>query len=218
MTRSAWILAGAAMLLGAAGCRERGSSEQGRPVAQAQQQSEQALERAQEAQEAARDQREDVGDAREEVAEARTDLQEAQQEVQQQRQEALEAQRRAEQQAQVAQQQAQDATQQLKQQQSQQGALITVNGRVAATQDNALLLRSPAGESVRLFVNDDTQVLINGQRAAITDLTQGTEVRASYRNLGEKEPLALRVEVMNQATGGSGADNQPQQQGSEPKD
>lgn len=232
--KSPWILAGVAVLLGAAGCRDRGAPEQTQPVAQAQQQSEQALERAEDAQEEALDRRESAIDAREELAqarqelhEARQELREAQQQAQQQIQEALEAQRRAEQQAQIAQQQAQQARDQLAQRQGQQaqvgtgaqagtgaqtGSMLTVNGRVAATQEDALLLRSPAGESVRLLINEDTQILINGEQREITDIPAGVEVRASYRPMGEQEPTALRIEVMNQAMGGSGA-----QQGSEQK-
>jgi hypothetical protein len=214
--KNPWILAGAVVLFGAAGCQQRETPEQGQPVAQAQRQSEQALERAQEAQEEAREQRGAVAEAREEVTEAQQELTEAQQQVQQERQQALEAQRRAAQQAQAAQQQAQQASEQLTQQQqqaqagagAQPDALLTVNGRVAATQEDSLLLRSQAGESVRLLINDDTQVLINGRQGEITDIPEGVEVRASYRSLGEQENTALRVEVMNRATGGSGSEAQ----------
>lgn len=216
-TKNPWILVGAAVLLGAAGCREREAPEQARPVAQAQQESEQALERAQEAQEEAREQRGSASDAREEVAETRQELLKAQQEAQQQSQQALEAQRRAEEQAQAAQQQAQQAEEQLAQRQEQQaqagsgaqaGTLLTVNGRVTAAQEDSLLLRSPAGESVRLLINDETQILINGEQGEITDIPEGMEVRASYRTLSGQEPTALRVEVLDRATGGSGAPQQ----------
>lgn len=226
MTKNPWMFVAAAVLLGAVGCRQREAPEQAQPVTQAQQQSEQALERAQEAQEEAREQREAAIGAREEVAEAQQDVREAQQEAEQERQQALEAQREAEQQAQAAQQQAQQAREQLAQQQqqaqegigaqpgmgAQEGPMLTVSGQVTAAQENSLLLRSQAGESVRLLINEDTQVLINGQQGEFTDIAEGAQVRASYRTQGEQEPTALRVEVMDSAMGGSGSEAQQQQQ------
>lgn len=214
------LSASAVALLFATGCREQ--PEQAQPVAQAQQQSEQALERAEEAQEQALDQREGLTDAREEVAEQRQELREAQQEVQQESQQALEAQREAQRQAELAQQQAQQAREQLAQRQQQlpepgmgqaqpgaeqqPGAMLTISGQVVQAQEDLLQVRSQQGESVRLVLNEDTQVFINGQPGEVNAIQQGAQVRASYMPQ-EGDDAALRVDVMSPA--GTG---QPQQQ------
>lgn len=217
MTRTQWISAGAVALLFATGCRER-EAAQAPAVAESQQQGEQALERAQEAQEQARDQRQEAAGAREEVAEARQDLQEAQQQQQQASQQAMEAQRQAAQQAEQAQQQTQEAREQLAQRQEQlaqpppgqatgqAGSMLTINGRVTASAEDSLTLRSPAGEAVRLQLNEQTQVFIDGQQGEIGEIPQGAEVRASYQPSSGQEPTALRVDVM-----GGGQQQQQQQ-------
>jgi colicin import membrane protein len=226
--KTLWLSAGAAALVLAVGCRDQQrTGEQAPPVAQSQQQAEQALERAQEAQEQAREQREAVADAREDVTEAQQELAEARQQAQQESQQALEAQRRAQQQAGQAQQQAQQAEERLSQRQEQMaqpgmeqqpGTMLSVNGQVVSARDDQLLLRSPAGESVRLLLDEQTQVFINGQKGEISDIPQGADVRASYQPHGEEDPTALRVDVLGRgAVGGSGAEGEQQQQQRQPE-
>jgi flagellar biosynthesis GTPase FlhF len=179
--------------------QEKASEEQGQ-VADARQDVEKARQELQEAE--AKAQRE-FQEAQNAQQQASNQAQQAQSEVQQSQQQALEAQRQQQQELAQAQQQA--AQQQ--QQQAQQGqqaaqaqpsqAQQLVTGRVVTASPDELLLSSAggAGQSpLRLQVNEQTQVLVNGRQASVADITEGSQVRASYQNV-EGEPTAVRVDV-----------------------
>lgn len=173
------------------------------------------------------DAREDVEKARQELQEAEAKAQQefqeaqraqqqasnqatqAQAEVQQSQQQALEAQRQQQQemaqaQQQAAQQQEQTArTQQqsAQQQGSQQQQMVT--GQVVSASPDELLLSSAGGPGqpqIRLQLNERTQVMVDGRQSSTADIPEGSQVRASYQDIGG-EPTALRVDVTSRGTG-----------------
>jgi hypothetical protein len=82
-----------------------------------------------------------------------------------------------------------------------------VTGRVVSSSPGELLLSSagaPGQPQIRLQVNPQTQVMVNGRQGSIADIAEGSQVRASYQDVGG-EPTALRVDVTSsgQGTGGS---------------
>ncbi|HEX8818704.1 MAG TPA: hypothetical protein VF794_02160 [Archangium sp.] len=190
----------------------------------------QAQEKARDEQGQVADARQDVDKARQELQEAEAkaqrefqeaqgaqqqasnQAQEAQTEVQQSQQQALEAQRQQQRQMAEAQQQAAQQQQQMAQQgqqaaqaQPQQQQLVT--GRVVSASPDEILLSSAGGPGqpqIRLQVNEQTQVLVNGRQGSVADISEGSQVRASYQDMGG-EPTALRVDVTSsgQGTGGS---------------
>jgi hypothetical protein len=81
-----------------------------------------------------------------------------------------------------------------------------VTGRVASASQDELLLSSagaPGQPQLRLQLNAQTQVLVNGQQGSVADIPEGSQVRASYQDVGG-EPTALRVDVTSSAQGASG--------------
>jgi septal ring factor EnvC (AmiA/AmiB activator) len=181
------------------------------------------------------DARQDVDKARQELqqaeAKAQQEFQEAQRaqqqasnqatqaqaEIQQSQQQALEAQRQQQQemaqaQQQAAQQQEQTARtqQQSAQQQGSQQQQQLVTGQVVRSSPDELLLSSAGGvgqPQIRLQLNEQTQVMVDGRQGSAADISEGSQVRASYQDIGG-EPTALRVDVTSKAgpqqgTGGS---------------
>jgi DNA polymerase III gamma/tau subunit len=190
--------------------QEKARDEQGQ-VADARQDVEKARQELQEAEAKAQQEFQEAQNAQQQAS---NQAQQAQAEVQQSQQQALEAQRQQQQEMAQAQQQA--AQQQ--QQQAQQGqqaaqaqpaqAQQLVTGRVVTASPDELLLSSAggAGQPLRLQVNEQTQVLVNGRQGSVADITEGSQVRASYQDMGG-EPTAVRVDVTSsgqqQGTGGS---------------
>ncbi len=124
-----------------------------------------------------------------------------QQKEQKERTEAQQAQQRAQQEGQSAQQEASQAQQRASQaqqsqaQQSQQGASAseqTVAGRVAQVSASELTLDQATPS--RLKINDSTQITVDGQPGSVSQIPQGSEVRAAYRMDGG-EATAIRVEA-----------------------
>ncbi|HYO65852.1 MAG TPA: hypothetical protein VEU33_07205 [Archangium sp.] len=219
---------------------------------QAMEQAQEVQERAADEQKQVADARQDVEKARQELqqaeAKAQQEFQEAQRtqqqaanqatqaqaEIQQSQQQALEAQRQQQQelaqaQQQAAQQQEQMARtqQQSAQAQGNQQLQQLVTGQVVSASPDELLLSSAGGAGqpqIRLQLNAQTQVMVDGRQASSADIAEGSQVRASYQDVGG-EPTALRVDVTSQGgqmgTGGSqdpgsqelgGQDGQPQPQ------
>ncbi|HEX8437024.1 hypothetical protein [Archangium sp.] len=152
---------------------------------------------------------------------ASNQAQTAQTEVQQSQQQALEAQRQQQQQMAQAQQQAAQQQQQAAQGQQQaaqaqppQQPQQLVTGRVVSASSEELLLSSagaPGQPQIRLQLNEQTQVLVNGQQGSVADIPEGSQVRASYQDVGG-EPTALRVDVTSSGQGASGGQGGPLQQ------
>jgi hypothetical protein len=77
---------------------------------------------------------------------------------------------------------------------------MTISGQVTATQDGAIKVKSASGEAILMQINGDTQVFVNGRPGGISDLTEGTEVRAAFQPPSETTlPRALRVDVTGSA-------------------
>ena len=190
--------------------QEKARDEQGQ-VADARQDVEKARQELQEAEVKAQREVEEAQNAQQQAS---NQAQQAQSEVQQSQQQALEAQRQQQQElaqaqqqaAQQQQQQAQQGQQAAQAQPSQPQQLVT--GRVVTASPDELLLSSAgsAGQPLRLQVNEQTQVLVNGRQGSVADITEGSQVRASYQDQGG-EPTAVRVDVTSsgpqQGTGGS---------------
>ncbi|HZI10040.1 MAG TPA: hypothetical protein VE153_06565 [Myxococcus sp.] len=77
---------------------------------------------------------------------------------------------------------------------------MSISGQVTAAAAGGIKVKSAAGEAIFMQLNDQTQVFINGRQGAISDVTQGAEVRASFQPpSGATPPTALRVDVMDNA-------------------
>lgn len=198
---------------------------------QAMEQAQEVQARAADEQQHVADARQDVEKARQELQEAEAKAQQefqeaqraqqqarnqaaqAQAEVQQSQQQALEAQRQQRQEMAQAQQQSAQQQEQMartqqqsaQQQGSQQQQLVT--GQVVSASPDELLLSSAGGPEqpqIRLQLNEQTQVMVDGRQGSTADIAEGSQVRASYQDIGG-EPTALRVDVTSrgQGTGGS---------------
>lgn len=78
---------------------------------------------------------------------------------------------------------------------------MTISGQVLAAKGGAIKVKSTAGESVFMQLNDQTQVFVNGRQGGIADVTEGSEVRASFQPpSGANLPTALRVDVTGTGT------------------
>ncbi|WP_373045013.1 hypothetical protein [Vulgatibacter sp.] len=216
-----WTIgAGSLAALLMVGCQGSGQQEQeqqaqapAEQAEQAQEQAEQRLEEAQRAQEQAATEQEDVGSAQEDVAQAREEAQqaeqelaEAQQEAQQERQQAIQAQEQAQAETQQAQQAAEARQEEALQAQQEMGpgaatggavaaqGQQTVSGQLVEVTEEEIRVGPESGNEVRLQVNEQTQVMRDGQMASLQELQPGTQVRASYE-LQEGEPVVTRLEA-----------------------
>jgi hypothetical protein len=236
MNGSGWRTRGVVVgvLVLAAAC-SRGEGEP-RPASGAREQASNAAGRSAEAYEKASQEQKDLAAAQNEVQKAERELQEAREKVLQERGEAQQAQQHAQQSAQQsreAQAGAQQASEQQRAQQSAQDARAqelqasgreqgtatggepqdgaqerSIQGHVVRADDREIVLRPPGGQpDLRLGVGPDTQVTVGGQQASPAQLTEGTEVRASYDESGGA-PRAKRIE----ATGSSGTEGAPPEQ------
>jgi len=202
--------------------QERAAGEQ-KQVADARQDVEKARQELQEAEAKAQ---KELQEAQTTQQQASNQAQQAQAEVQQSQQQALEAQRQqqeqmAQAQQQAAQQQEQVARtqQQTVQQQGTQQPQQLVTGRVVSASPDELLLSSAgtAGQpQLRLQLNDQTQVMVDGRQGSVADIQEGSQVRASYQDLGG-EPTALRVDVTNSGLGVGGSQGGQLQQTPQPQ-
>ena len=192
-----------------------------------------AREDAEAAQEAAEKARRDAETARAEAAASQREVEEAtrarRQAEEDARQAQVKARAQAEQDAQARRQAEEDARQaQVKAQaQGQQDAQRTASGGAAASAQasgpeqrvagevvsaggDSVTVRSPSGEPVQLKVEVHTTVVLDGQPASARDIPDGSQVRATWRDV-EGEPTAVRVTATapkDEATGGSGTAGQ----------
>ncbi|MFY0528457.1 hypothetical protein ACN28I_36625 [Archangium gephyra] len=73
---------------------------------------------------------------------------------------------------------------------------------------------------IRLQLNEQTQVLVDGRQGSPADIAEGSQVRASYQDIGG-EPTALRVDVTSRGLGTGGSQDpgtQSQDPGSQNQD
>jgi len=148
-------------------------------------------------------------EAREKSAAAQEATQAARQETSQATTERAQAQQRMEQQRE---QQSSQEKQRLDEQQAQAASPRTggetgtsgersVSGSVVRASASELVLRQEGGlPDLRLEVNESTPVMLDGRQASISQLREGTQVRASYEE-ANGEPRATRIE----AQGGEGS-------------
>jgi DNA repair exonuclease SbcCD ATPase subunit len=147
--------------------------------------------------------------------------QQAQQTVAEAQRSALEAQRQ--QQAELAQQQSQQAQQAQQQaQQTQQQAQQPVAqapmpsapqpsaqaqsdqfivGQVLTASEDEVMVSVRGEPQLRLQVEPNTQIIVNGRQGRAADIQEGSQVRASYRD-SEGEQKAVRIEVTSSAQPG----------------
>ncbi|MBN1207051.1 MAG: hypothetical protein JXB05_19355 [Myxococcaceae bacterium] len=179
---------------------------------------EQAAQAQQDVQQAQRELEEAQAQAQTEAQQAQQAQQQAQQETQQagqtaseaqasaleaQRQQQSETAQQAEQQAQQAEQQAQQTQQQAQQPvaaapapsaQGAQGEQLIV-GEVMTASEREVLVSSRGEPQLRLQVQPGTTtIIVDGRPAKAVDIQEGSQVRASYRDMGG-EPTATRIEV-----------------------
>jgi colicin import membrane protein len=204
-------------VLALAGCQRDRDDRQAQQAAPAQS-AEQSAERAADQQERAADKAGEAAEAQREVQEQREELAEtrgeAQEEIQEQKEELAEAQREARQEmteAQQAQQQAEQQTGQAGQQmeradrqagaqaQAGMGREQTASGELVRASDDEIVLRPEGGQQgeLTLKVSDSTPVTIDGREGKISDLKEGTQVRASYED-AQGERTATRIEAQQQ--------------------
>jgi hypothetical protein len=71
---------------------------------------------------------------------------------------------------------------------------LMVTGQVLSTTRDSMILADPAGRRMELRVDDQTQIMMEGEPASLDDIREGSEVRASYV-LRDGERVALDVQV-----------------------
>jgi colicin import membrane protein len=214
------VSAGIAALLLTAGCdqnRSLSARQEGEQVpasqvaAQAHQRAGQAFDQARDAQKEAVQQQRQATRAQEEVQEARQKLVNAQNRAQQELQEAQEAQKQAQRQTQAAEQTVAAAqSSALEAQRQQQAELVQqaqqpvvpaatqgaqfIDGEVLTVNAQELLVSVRGEPQLRLQLVPNTQLFVNGRQARASEIEEGSQVRASYQDVGG-EPQAVRVEV-----------------------
>lgn len=183
---------------------------------------EQSSERAADAQERAAEERKDVAGAQEDVAEKQKELAEARGEASKETGEAQQAEQQAGQATRDAQQQSASAQATDRQatapatgdrpmtgDQAATGQAatgeLTATGQVVRASDDELVLRQAGEQELKLKVSDDTPVMMDGRQASVSDLKEGTQVRASYQEQGGT-PQAIRIEAQGSAPAGTGTD------------
>lgn len=182
---------------------------------------EQSSERAADAQERAAEERDDVASAQEDVAEKQKDLAEARGEASKETGEAQQAEQQAGQATRDAQQQSASAQATDRQATAPatgdramtgdqaptgQAGELTATGQVVRASDDELVLRQAGEQELKLKVSDDTPVMMDGRQASVSELKEGTQVRASYQEQGGT-PQAIRIEAQGSgAPSGTGTD------------
>ncbi|MGI5864121.1 MAG: hypothetical protein ACOX6T_18995 [Myxococcales bacterium] len=100
----------------------------------------------------------------------------------------------------------QDEMKQDQQAQKQEQKEETITGRVASVDGNSIkVLDTRRNEVVELEVPDDAQVMRQGQRISLDDISEGAEVRASY-TMDQDEKVVRSLTVTSE----------PQQQQEQP--
>ncbi|WP_225408668.1 hypothetical protein [Stigmatella hybrida] len=216
------VSAGIAALLLSTGCDQnktlsaRQEGEQtsaSQVVAQAHERTEKAFGQAEDAQKEANQQQDQATRAQASVEDAREELADAQNRAQQEIREAQQAQQQAQQAEQTvaaAQSSALEAQRQQQTELSQQaqqpvapaatqGAQF-IDGEVLTVNAQEVLVSVRGEPQVRLQLAPTTQVLVDGRQARATDIEEGSQIRASYQDVGG-EPRAVRVEVTSQPAG-----------------
>lgn len=210
--RNVGFAAALAGILAVAGCQRGDRDRQGegtamksaeRSAEQAANQQERAADKAGEAADA----RKDVADEQKDLAEARAD---AQKDVQDEKKDLAEARGEAQEktaEAQAAQQAAEQKTGQAGQQMEQGGQAMagqahagmgaqTASGELVRASSDEIVLRPEGGQQgeLTLKVNESTPVTIDGREGKLSDLKEGTQVRASYED-AQGERTATRIEA-----------------------
>lgn len=171
-------VAGLAMV---SGCKRDNVESERRDVAEAQQEAQQeTAEARQNAQEdiagARQNEQEEVAGAQQEVREEEKDLAEAQRN----QQEELAANQR-EQQDEMAEDQRELREDTAQGDSGMAGASANVQGRVLSTGGDSLtLVDTSSNKQVKLKTNDQTRIMQNNAPVKLDDITEGTQVRASY--------------------------------------
>jgi hypothetical protein len=222
--RNVGFAAALAGVLAVAGCQRSDRDRQGegtamksaeRSAEQAANQQERAADKAGEAADA----RKDVADEQKDLAKARADAQkdvqeekaDAQKDVQDEKKDLAEARGEAQEktaEAQAAQQQAEQKSGQAGQQmergqqamggQAQAGmGAQTASGELVRASSEEIVLRPEGGQQgeLTLKVNESTPVTIDGREGKLSDLKEGTQVRASYEDAqGERTATSIEAQ------------------------
>jgi len=85
---------------------------------------------------------------------------------------------------------------------SAMGGTASAAGQHEITGKVEKLDRTKKELSLRLKVSDDTQVMKDGQRASLSDIKEGDQVRASFTGSGDTLQVQ-RIDVMSSAKGGA---------------
>lgn len=214
-------LGAAALIAGACQKQDDASRRQARSATQG---AEQASDRAAKAEKKAADERGDVAGAQKDVAEKQQELAKAQQkenkemgEARGAEQQATQASRDAQQQSATAQQTTAEQGRQQAEAQKQQAAGSAAaaaqpdtekiaSGQVVSAKQDELVLRQGSGApDLKLKVSPSTTVMMGGREASVSELTEGTQVRASYHQAGGDQQ-AIRIEALT-GPAGSGPSN-----------
>jgi DNA polymerase III gamma/tau subunit len=176
-----------------------------------QQEAEQARAEAGAAQAAARRQAEEAQAARREAEQDARAAEAARQKAEAEAQAAREAQQKAEAQARAdtASDTGGDKTASSAPAAASPAPVRTVTGQLVAAEDDAVTLRLPSNPALRLQVDVNTAVVLDGKRAAPDTLPEGSQVRASYKD-EEGEVLAVRVEATSPPKASSSEASTPQ--------
>jgi hypothetical protein len=151
-------------------------------------------------------QREDVLEQRQELAETRVEEQQrAQEEIQSEREDLFrEEQELAETREEYHQEQAEQRAEQRAEPRDDDRAfggaaeegMHTLSGTIESKRADELTLKTEQGEQ-KLFVTPDTKFTWGGENVQITDIPEGSEVRASYEMKADRH-VADEVEVLSQ--------------------
>ncbi|MEN9796780.1 MAG: hypothetical protein RL653_476 [Pseudomonadota bacterium] len=227
-----WALGAAALVAACEKKEGQGGSGPRDAVAEAQEASEQALREAREAQSKATEQQKKAERARDkaqreaqEAEKARAEAESEFQEAQQLQSEAQARAQQAQQQVQQHQQQAAQGQAQLQQEQQQrrqaelqreqaavqgggggQGGQKLLVGTVARAGAKEITVRPENGQgnALTLAVDDQTEILVDGQRASAQQLSAEQRVNVTWQQApGMPGPRAVRIDA-HAATGGSG--------------
>jgi colicin import membrane protein len=76
---------------------------------------------------------------------------------------------------------------------------LTATGSVSQATVDELVLARPGAPELHIKLEPGTQVTVDGQQAEATDLTEGNQVRVSYRMVAD-QPIAIRVDAAPSAT------------------
>lgn len=199
--RNVGFAAALAGLLAVAGCQRGEREERQGQGGTAMQSAERSSEQAAKQQEKAAERAGEAADARQEVREEQKEVAEARGEAQEKTAEAQQAQNQAQRESAQAGQEMDRARQQTAAGQPS-GAQAGMTGQqsaegelVRASADEIVLRTEGAQQGeLRLKVSESTPVVIDGREAKLSDLEEGTQVRASFED-AKGERTATRIEA-----------------------